>query len=170
MELIAALFSLINDLWTAFIMMLFGPRVNEPSEFVPDPKNGEHRERVHVDNGHAGGIERIPLKRYLNLSVHANGRDEEDAVSDAFLSQLEQRTEQVKITLANLEADKVRIEGMIAQLQPLVPHYDALVAAERTLRDADVRLDEPRADEPAPASSGWEPSPEPQSEAPSWGG
>ena len=52
-------------------------------------------------------------------------------VSEAsFLSQLEQRTQQVKITLANLEAEKIRIEELIGRLQPLVPHYDALLAAE----------------------------------------
>jgi hypothetical protein len=77
-------------------------------------------------------------------------------MADNFLEQLEQRTEQVKITLANLEAEKVRIEGLIAQLQPIVPHYDALVAAERALRDANVQLNErirdarsPVADAPA---------------------
>ena len=61
-------------------------------------------------------------------------------MNDTFLQQLEQRTEQVKITLANLEAERVRIEGMIAQLQPLVPHYDALLAAERAIADAHIDL------------------------------
>jgi hypothetical protein len=61
-------------------------------------------------------------------------------MNDTFLQQLEQRTEQVKITLANLEAERVRIEGMIAQLQPLVPHYDALLAAERAIADAHIEL------------------------------
>ncbi|HEY7802463.1 MAG TPA: hypothetical protein VIE40_07295 [Dehalococcoidia bacterium] len=60
-----------------------------------------------------------------------------------FLQQLEQRTEQVKITLANLEAERTRIEGAIAQLQPLVPHYDALVGAERALVESQVKLDAP---------------------------
>ncbi len=58
-----------------------------------------------------------------------------------FLQQLEQRTEQVKITLANLEAERTRIEGAIAQLQPIVPHYDALIAAERAIEQAQIRLD-----------------------------
>jgi len=69
----------------------------------------------------------------------------------SFLSQLEQRTQQVKITLANLEAERTRIEGMINALQPLVPQYDALVAAERTLLDANVELEEA-----PPAAQSWE--------------
>lgn len=58
----------------------------------------------------------------------------------SFLSQLEQRTQQVKITLANLEAEKTRIENLIGQLQPLVPQYDALIAAEKTISDAQIEL------------------------------
>jgi hypothetical protein len=58
----------------------------------------------------------------------------------SFLSQLEQRTQQVKITLANLEAERTRIETLIGQLQPLVPQYDALIAAERTINDAQIEL------------------------------
>lgn len=59
----------------------------------------------------------------------------------SFLSQLEQRTQQVKITLANLEAEKVRIEGQIAALQPTVPRYDALIEAERALAEANVAIE-----------------------------
>ena len=59
----------------------------------------------------------------------------------SFLSQLEQRTQQVKITLANLEAERVRIEGLISRLQPLVPHYDALIAAERAIDESRIELD-----------------------------
>ncbi len=77
-------------------------------------------------------------------------------MAETFLTQLEQRTQQVKITLANLEAEKVRIEGLIAQLQPIVPHYDALVAAERIINDAQFTLDEAV---PAPAESAPEPAP-----------
>ncbi len=66
----------------------------------------------------------------------------EGFVSDSsFLSQLEQRTQQVKITLANLEAEKTRIEGLISQLQPLVPHYDALLEAERSIAEAQISLE-----------------------------
>ena len=60
----------------------------------------------------------------------------------SFLSQLQQRTQQVKITLANLEAEKTRIEGLIARLQPLVPHYDALLDAERAIAEARITLEE----------------------------
>lgn len=77
----------------------------------------------------------------------------------SFLSQLEQRTQQVKITLANLEAERTRIENMINALQPLVPQYDALVAAERTLLDSNVELEDapaPQAEEPQQQqSNGW---------------
>ncbi|HEY8173050.1 MAG TPA: hypothetical protein VIH21_08170 [Dehalococcoidia bacterium] len=79
----------------------------------------------------------------------------------SFLIQLEQRTQQVKITLANLEAERTRIEGMINALQPLVPQYDALVTAERTLLDANVELEDAPAPEPSheqppeAAPSGW---------------
>src|SRR5438045_6934833 len=67
---------------------------------------------------------------------------EEFPMNDAsFLSQLEQRTQQVKITLANLEAERVRIEGLISRLQPLVPHYDALIAAERAIDESRIELD-----------------------------
>lgn len=60
---------------------------------------------------------------------------------DSFLAQLEQRTQQVKITLANLEAERTRIENQIAQLQPLVPQYDALVAAEHALAEANIPIE-----------------------------
>jgi hypothetical protein len=76
----------------------------------------------------------------------------------SFLSQLEQRTQQVKITLANLEAERTRIEGMINALQPLVPQYDALLAAERTLLEAHVELEQLPAAEPqaeAQPGNGW---------------
>ena len=90
-------------------------------------------------------------------------------MAETFLTQLEQRTQQVKITLANLEAEKVRIEGLIAQLQPIVPHYDALVAAERIILDVQLTLDDPApapvqtesAPESAPAyQGGWQTQPE----------
>jgi hypothetical protein len=99
-------------------------------------------------------------------------RRQGDRMADTFLKQLEQRTQQVKITLANLEAEKVRIEGLIARLQPIVPHYDALVAAERTLVEAQLPLDEAA---PAPAEpevpatyqSGWQTS-QPEQPSSSW--
>ena len=79
-------------------------------------------------------------------------------LSDAtFLSQLEQRTQRVKITLANLEAERVRIEGLIARLQPLVPHYDALLAAERQIDEASIELDELGGDSPGGHSESFAP-------------
>jgi hypothetical protein len=57
-----------------------------------------------------------------------------------FLTQLEQRTQQVKITLANLEAERTRIENLIGQLQPLVPQYDALISAERLIGEQNIEL------------------------------
>ena len=75
------------------------------------------------------------------MLVLKNGAQEDRRMSDSsFLSQLEQRTQQVKITLANLEAEKTRIENLIGQLQPLVPQYDALIAAEKTISDAQTEL------------------------------
>jgi hypothetical protein len=72
-------------------------------------------------------------------------------MSESFLSQLQQRTQQVKITLANLEAEKVRIENLISQLQPLVPQYDALISAERVLEEANISIDvPPQSDEQTP--------------------
>ena len=87
----------------------------------------------------------------------------------SFLSQLEQRTQQVKITLANLEAEKVRIEGQIAALQPTVPHYDALIAAERALAEANVAIEPAATDAPPQDSTpySWNtPSEQPSN---SWG-
>ncbi|MBI5285853.1 MAG: hypothetical protein HY874_12255 [Chloroflexi bacterium] len=99
--------------------------------------------------------------------IDAESPKEESVSESSFLSQLEQRTQQVKITLANLEAEKVRIEGLIAQLQPLVPHYDALVAAERSISEAQITLD--AAEQAAVTSQAhlnpWE---QPQPRASSW--
>lgn len=85
----------------------------------------------------------------------------------SFLAQLEQRTQQVKITLANLEAEKVRIEGLIAQLQPLIPHYDALIEAERRISEANVPVHQAE----LTAGHAEAPSEQPQqSEQHPWGG
>jgi len=76
----------------------------------------------------------------------------------SFLPLLEQRTQQVKITLANLESEKARIETQIAALQPLIPHYDALIEAERALALANVTLEDAPpagAAEPVPAQYAW---------------
>ena len=78
-------------------------------------------------------------------------------MAESFLTQLEQRTEQVKITLANLEAQRARIEQQIAQLQPVIPHYDALLTAERALKEANVEIDERSAANAAPGESSSSP-------------
>jgi hypothetical protein len=96
------------------------------------------------------------------MAIPDEFRRQGDRMVDTFLKQLEQRTQQVKITLANLEAEKVRIEDLISRLQPLVPHYDALIAAERTLVDAQLPLDEAApgphesAETAAAAQGGWQ--------------
>ena len=82
-----------------------------------------------------------PERHFKSRTQEGQDSGLEDDVSEEFLSQLEQRTQQVKITLANLEAEKVRIEGMIAQLQPIVPHYDALLQAERQISEANIALE-----------------------------
>jgi len=79
---------------------------------------------------------------------------QEDVMAGSFLSQLEQRTQQVKITLANLEAEKTRIEGLIGQIQPMVPHYDALLEAERSLSEAQVQFEDLRPDPSAEQGGG----------------
>lgn len=99
--------------------------------------------------------DRAAVRHHLQtIAATGKGLGKEDVdVADSFLAQLEQRTQQVKITLANLEAQKVRIEGMIAQLQPIVPHYDALLAAERQLSETQIALDQPESSEPQPQVS-----------------
>lgn len=90
-------------------------------------------------------------------------------MAGSFLSQLEQRTQQVKITLANLEAEKTRIEGLINQIQPLVPQYDALLQAEHDLQQSQVRFEDLRpepsvdADATSQEETVWE-NPDPQPE------
>ena len=83
-------------------------------------------------------------------------------MTESFLTQLEQRTQQIKITLANLEAEKTRIEGLIAQLQPLVPQYDALVSAERSIAEASIELEQLGVEQHAETKS-WE-----EQHQPSW--
>ncbi|MEX0749564.1 MAG: hypothetical protein WD359_02045 [Dehalococcoidia bacterium] len=94
----------------------------------------------------------------------------------SLLSQLEQRTQQVKITLANLEAEKTRIENLIGQLQPLVPQYDALISAEKLLGEANIELHslaQDRPDEHQPQHNGWgdaQPQQQEQEQEHPWGG
>ena len=63
-------------------------------------------------------------------------------------------------------AEKTRIENQIAQLQPLVPQYDALVAAERALAEANIPI-EPAVPAPLSDTPPW--SSGPSGRASSWG-
>lgn len=143
--------SLLLSLWDSaldrcalFWLSLLDPRVNEPDERSPSRTssavvhNLEAQSAPGEQHGAGLGIAIPPaFLRYTDTAI-----PEEDVVSEAsFLSQLEQRTQQVKITLANLEAEKVRIEELIGRLQPLVPHYDALLTAEQSIRDANISLE-----------------------------
>lgn len=170
--IVRAILNFLSEVWSFVLFSLFSA-----------PVRGEHRSEEPRDTSvtsierHATTVdtplERSRPERHLESRTHEGGWRSaprgidsdglEDDVSDEFLSQLEQRTQQVKITLANLEAEKVRIEGMIAQLQPIVPHYDALLAAERQISEADIALEGDANDAP-PVNAGWtqdEPPPEP---------
>jgi hypothetical protein len=157
-----ALISFCREFWSLVVFLMFGPPVRRARDFTPDPARAASA--ASLDVGEQRALERHAPSRHLEAATpDADGRwqddVEEDDVSDSFLSQLEQRTQQVKITLANLETQKTRIERMIEQLHPLVPHYEALVEAERTLSVADIEL-EPAAAAPSP---GWD---APQADAP----
>jgi hypothetical protein len=146
---------LVRELWSWMLLNFLLPRVNP----VPDRRRDPVVNSVsNADDSADHALEPSPEARILD--EHAEEGSEQGAeadVSDEFLSQLEQRTQQVKITLANLEAEKVRIEAQIAQLQPIVPHYDALVAAERQLADAAITLEAAQPEEPDATgeASGW---------------
>lgn len=164
-ELANAVIAFCRDLWTLVLFLMFGSPVQEVDGFEPDPMRG--RSSVSLDVQSVDTLERTVDARHLGgAATDPEGRRnvEEDDVSDSFLSQLEQRTQQVKITLANLETQKTKIERMIAQLHPLVPHYEALVDAERTLGAAEIQLEEA-----APAAAALEaPAGESQTEASNW--
>ncbi len=153
-----ALASLVAELWSFVLYSLFAPRTNTTEHDRPPHNEGvtslSKRERAADDP-----LESSPPERHLERRIiEGSETGREDNVSDEFLSQLEQRTQQVKITLANLEAEKIRIEGLIAQLQPIVPHYDALVAAERQISESRIPLESthPAPHEAPPAEgSGW---------------
>lgn len=103
------------------------------------------------------------------MLVLTNGAQEDHRMSDSsFLSQLEQRTQQVKITLANLEAEKTRIENLIGQLQPLVPQYDALISAEKLIGEQNIELHSLQSasqEEHQPQHNGWAESHQPRQES-----
>lgn len=144
----------LSEMWSWLLLNFLFPRVHDPADEADAEVNSVSKEGDPADHP----LERLPAARHLERHT-AEGSEQvaEADVSDEFLSQLEQRTQQVKITLANLEADKVRIEAQIAHLQPIVPHYDALLAAERQLAEAAISLEPARAEpQDSPAeSSGW---------------
>jgi hypothetical protein len=92
------------------------------------------------------------LKRSVPSPGESPAASAEGAVS--FLSLLEQRADQLKTTLANLKADKMRAEALIAQLEPLMPQYDALIAAERSLVDAQADIDHAQQEQAETAPGG----------------
>lgn len=168
MSYLQAVWEFLADVFSLFWLSVLNPNVNEPDEVARpgtvqaetdaraiDTPSSQHQ--TLTTSGLIETREEVMVVAGSTLSNHtAAAISKEDHVSDgSFLSQLEQRTQQVKITLANLEAEKARIEALIDRLQPLVPHYEALLAAERSIEEAHISL------EPAAAAS----SPED-----SWGG
>jgi hypothetical protein len=155
--LLRVIASFLADIWSFAIFSLLAPRTNHVDEERETPVKSLTQQPDPADDP----LERRATSRHLVEHTGAGSETgwEVETVSNEFLTQLEQRTQQVKITLANLEAEKVRIEGMIVQLQPLVPHYDALLGAERQLSEANITLEaaqRQRVEEAAPAeSSGW---------------
>ncbi len=153
MALLAWLWSTIIEWCAALLLGVLEPPVNEPLEPRATPRGRERRAEPAVtapalDAAPPADLSKPVRDGMLIPPMFLNRADapEEGAMSDtSFLSQLEQRTQQVKITLANLEAERTRIEGLIARLQPLVPHYDNLLDAERALHEAQITL------EPAPS-------------------
>jgi len=159
-SLTGAILSLLSDFWSFLLFSWLMPRRNNIDEdAAPEKRRADVNSLPEPADPADHPLEQALRRRHLEIrSVEGDVSGREDDVSDEFLSQLEQRTQQVKITLANLEADKVRIEGLIAQLQPLVPHYDALLAAERQINESSIPLESahPSPQDPPPAeSSGW---------------
>jgi|CXWL01.1.fsa_nt_gi uncharacterized membrane-anchored protein len=176
-----ALAAIIAEIWSFVVFTLFAPRTNTTEHDRPK-RDGGVTSLSKGDQNVDDPLETSRPKRDpATQSSKGSETGREDYVSDEFLSQLEQRTQQVKITLANLEAEKIRIEEVIAQLQPIVPHYDALVAAERQIAQSMIALElaHPAAiDTPPAEGSGWSTeapggeaaAPEAASKDPGWSG
>jgi len=165
--------SLLLSLWDSMLdrCAIFWLSVLDASVHEPDERSPSRTAPAGVHNHGAWPAQdvdgRVTIPQAFRRDTAALS-PEEGVVSEAsFLSQLEQRTQQVKITLANLEAEKVRIEGLIARLQPLVPHYDALLAAEQSIRDANISLE--TAAPPAPQAEAWSDQQE-EPQGASWNG
>ena len=160
--LLSAVFNVASMLWIALMRQLAPPLPRD--DRAPDVNVAAGPPDRHLnDDGAHGMVSNAPS---LNVV-----EPREDLVADSsFLSQLEQRTQQVKITLANLEAEKIRIEGLITRLQPLVPHYDALLDAERSISEAQIALESVPSPAPAPENPWDAPQQElqQQDDAPRW--
>jgi len=177
MPLVEAILELLRAWWMLWWSAIFGvsPRERDQTEHEGEPPRGLKsalqqapgpESQRELDTAATQSLEHSDVGRDLGQPQMQRGRDgdadEEEDVSDSFLQQLEQRTQQVKITLANLEAERTRIEGLIARLQPLVPQYDALLEAERRLSEAQVYL------EPALPAGGGEHQTTAEGHPPSW--
>jgi hypothetical protein len=136
-SLVSFVLDAVSLLWVSLVRQLAPPPPRRtPGEPRPPPAKLDAIPDRHLSNDAERGMVSLEPAPPSNMDPR------EDFVSDSsFLSQLEQRTQQVKITLANLEAEKIRIEGLITQLQPLVPHYDALLEAERSISEAQIPLE-----------------------------
>lgn len=131
--LLSAAFNVASMLWISLLRQLVPPLPRDDRTTAEDPLD------VPPDRHLNGRAARVIVRDAPSPQIV---EPREELVADSsFLSQLEQRTQQVKITLANLEAEKVRIEGLIARLQPIVPHYDALLEAERAISEAQIALE-----------------------------
>jgi hypothetical protein len=162
-SLLSFLFDVCSLFWLSFLKPLTDDRKREQQRETPPTAVLKLDASAERDLNHPQQDGIVSPVLFL---TDASDSKEEFVSESSFLSQLEQRTQQVKITLANLEAEKVRIEGMIAQLQPLVPHYDALLAAERSISEAQIPLDTAEAPPaaPLPQQHAWDqPQDQPES-------
>jgi hypothetical protein len=132
---------LLIDAWSWLLLVVFEPAVNQPDEegLPSHTQSSQHESltnRTLMEAREQGIVVPAAVPR------DARAIPKEGLVSDgSFLTQLEQRTQQVKITVANLEAEKARIEALIGRLQPLIPHYDALLAAEHAIQESNIHLE-----------------------------
>ena len=55
--------------------------------------------------------------------------------------QLTRSEQRCRAPADGIERPVHQVEGLISRLQPLVPHYDALIAAERAIDESRIELD-----------------------------
>ncbi len=155
MSLFLWLRDLMIDVWSWLLLAVLEPAANEPDDDRQpvDTRSSQHESLTPrtLMNAHEHGIV-VPA---IFPSDTRTAIRKEGLVSDgSFLSQLEQRTQQVKITVANLEAEKARIDALIGRLQPLIPHYDALLAAEHAIEESNINLEAPTPPQEHPWDAG----------------